>query len=204
MARKVPELCKAYTPGKPDQDIHLRLARLEHIIEVALPQFASGSGPFSKDGWPRADSFSPDADTGTQSQAEEDDFGSGTFQSGKWYGTSASGSIAPASVLQQVKMVHHPLLLETDYRIQLQNAVPNTQPRSPACVLSNPAISDDKKTFVASLDSVPQDADPTAADNLKTLIQDCGVAPHKITELVQELPPRRFADALIDFYFASV
>ena len=105
MARKVPELCKAYTPGKPDQDIHLRLARLEHIIEVALPQFASGSGPFSKDGWPRADSFSPDADTGTQSQAEEDDFGSGTFQSGKWYGTSASGSIASASVLQQVRVV---------------------------------------------------------------------------------------------------
>lgn len=113
MARKVPELCKAYTPGKPDQDIHLRLARLEHIIEVALPQFSSESGSTSKDRWPRehARSLSPDADTGTHSQADEDDFGGGTFQSGKWYGTSASGSVAPASVLQQVKMVHYPSYL---------------------------------------------------------------------------------------------
>ncbi|KAH9049062.1 fungal-specific transcription factor domain-containing protein [Lactarius hengduanensis] len=189
VARKVPELCKAYTPGKPDQDIHLRLARLEHIIEVALPEFASGSGPTSKDRWPRehARSLSPSgADTGTHSQAEDDDIGSGTFQSGRWYGTSASGSIAPSSVLQQ-----------------LQNAMPNTQTGSPTS-LSNPPISDDTKTFVATIDSVPQDAEPTAADNLKTLIQDCGVSPHKITELVQELPPRRFADVLVDFYFASV
>lgn len=104
MGRKVPELCKAYTPGKPDQDIHLRLARLEHIIEIALPQFASGSGSPSKDNWSRerARSPSPSADADANSQAEEDDIGNGTFQSGKWYGTSASGSVAPASVLQQV------------------------------------------------------------------------------------------------------
>ena len=57
---------------------------------------------------------------------------------------------------------------------------------------------------MAAIESVPQDAEPTAADNLKTLIQDCGVAPHKITELVQELPPRRLADVLVDFYFASM
>jgi hypothetical protein len=110
VARKVPELCKAYTPGKPDQDIHLRLARLEHIIELALPQFTSGSGLSSREGWPTdgARSLSPSADAGAHSQAEEDDVGSGTFQSGKWYGTSASGSIAPASVLQQVKIVFLP------------------------------------------------------------------------------------------------
>ena len=95
-------------------------------------------------------------------------------------------------------------LLNPDYRIQLQNAVPNTQTGTPTTILSNPPISDDTKTFVAAIDSVPQDGEPTAADNLKALIQDCGVSPHKITELVQELPPRRFADVLIDFYFASV
>jgi len=187
VARKVPDLCKAYTPGKPDQDIHLRLARLEHIIEIALPQFAGGPGFSSKDGWSRerVRSLSPSADTGAHSQADEDDFGSGTFQSGKWYGTSASGSIAPASVLQQ-----------------LQNAVP-TQPCSPS-LLSNQPGGDDSKIFVASIDSVRQDSEPTAADNLKTLIQDCGVSPHKITELVHELPPQRFANVLIDFYFASI
>ncbi|KAI0004998.1 fungal-specific transcription factor domain-containing protein [Russula compacta] len=189
VARKVPELCKAYTPGKPDQDIHLRLARLEHIIEIALPQFASGSGLSSKNGWSRerAQSLSPSVDAGAHSQAEEDDFGSGTLQCGKWYGTSASGSVAPASVLQQ-----------------LQNAVPTTQTGSSKSLLSSQSIGDDTKTFVAAIDSVRQDAEPSAADNLKTLIQDCGVYPHKITELVQELPPRRFADVLIDFYFASI
>ncbi|KAI0268275.1 fungal-specific transcription factor domain-containing protein [Gloeopeniophorella convolvens] len=189
VARKVPELCKAYTPGKPDQDIHLRLARLEHIIEVALPQFASASSFSSRDGTSRdrGRSISPGADAGAHSQAEEDDFGGGTFQAGKWYGTSASGSIAPASVLQQ-----------------LQNAVPGTKNGSSSSLLSNPPMHDDTKTFVAAIDSVRQDAEPTAADNLKTLIQDCGVPPHKITELVQELPPQRFADVLIDFYFASV
>ena len=70
--------------------------------------------------------------------------------------------------------------------------------------MTHTPICDDAKTFVAAIDSVPQDAEPTAADNLKALIQDCGVSPHKITELVQELPPRRFADVLIDFHFASV
>lgn len=68
----------------------------------------------------------------------------------------------------------------------------------------NPTGADDTKIFVAAIDSVQQDSEPTAADNLKTLIQDCGVSPHKITELVQELPPQRFADVLVDFYFASV
>lgn len=95
-----------------------------------------------------------------------------------------------------------PLILKS--RIQLQNAVPSGQVGSSASLLSNPPVGDDTKTFVAAIDSVRQDAEPSAADNLKALIQDCGVAPHKITELVQELPPRRFADVLVDFYFASV
>ena len=63
------------------------------------------------------------------------------------------------------------------------------------------------KTLVAAnsiIDSVRQDAEPTPADNLKALIQDCGVPPHKITELVQELPPQRFSSVLIDFYFTAV
>ena len=62
------------------------------------------------------------------------------------------------------------------------------------------------KSFVSAnvIESVRQDAEPTPADNLKALIQDCGVAPHKITELVQELPPQRLSNALIDFYFTAV
>ena len=56
----------------------------------------------------------------------------------------------------------------------------------------------------AIIDSVRLDSEPTAADNLKTLVQDCGVSPHKITELVQELPPQRFSDVLVDYYFSAV
>jgi hypothetical protein len=46
--------------------------------------------------------------------------------------------------------------------------------------------------------------EPSAADNMKHLVQDCGVSPHKVAELLQELPPPRFSAALIDFYFSSV
>jgi hypothetical protein len=46
--------------------------------------------------------------------------------------------------------------------------------------------------------------EPTAADNLKSLVQECGVSPHKIAELLQELPPKRSSDVLIDYYFESM
>jgi hypothetical protein len=54
------------------------------------------------------------------------------------------------------------------------------------------------------IDPVHQDSEPSAAENLKMLIRDCGVSPHKVPELLHELPPQRFSDALIDFYFSSM
>lgn len=48
------------------------------------------------------------------------------------------------------------------------------------------------------------DLEPSAADNLKSLVQECGVSPHKISELLQELPPQRVSDVLIDYYFTSM
>lgn len=105
MARKVPDLCKAYTPGKADQDLSARLSRLEHIIEMALPQFCTPGTPYSSlDTNPlneRRRSMSV-GDDDTRSQTEEQDPSGGSFQSGKWYGNSALGSVAPASVLEQV------------------------------------------------------------------------------------------------------
>ena len=111
VARKVPELCKAYTPGKPDQDVHLRLARLEHIIEIAMPQYASGlQGLSPLDGYDRDHqrSISPSPEEGPHSSSGDQDPSGGTFQSGKWYGNSASGSVAPASVLEQVRVLLYP------------------------------------------------------------------------------------------------
>jgi len=103
VARKVPELCKAYTPGKTDQDVGVRLSRLEHIIEMVLPQFFSSTTPSSSAAiGDHRRSRSVGLDDDMQSQHEEQDPSGGTFQSGKWYGNSASGSVAPASVLEQV------------------------------------------------------------------------------------------------------
>jgi len=41
----------------------------------------------------------------------------------------------------------------------------------------------------------------SATDNLNALIQDCGVSPHKIAELLEELPPKNLMNDLIDYYF---
>ena len=114
----MPDLCKAYTPGKSDQDIHARLSRLEHIIEVALPQYANGpvSGPSS----PAVDasvhsriagsrSLTPDDDG---SQGEDGDIGVGTFdKGGKWFGNSVSGSVAPVTMLEQVNEAKYDQLM---------------------------------------------------------------------------------------------
>jgi hypothetical protein len=115
VARKVPDLCKAYTPGKADQDLSVRLSRIEHIIEMALPQFCAPGTPNSSSldasvSHERRRSLSVTEDD-ARSQTEEQDPSGGTFQSGKWYGNSASGSVAPASVLEQVCLcAMHPLL----------------------------------------------------------------------------------------------
>lgn len=103
----MPELCKAYTPGKTDQDISVRLARIEHILEIALPQYFSPETPTSSSidanqahDRRRSTSMGPDDDAASIN--EDQDPSGGMFQSGKWYGNSASGSVAPASVLEQV------------------------------------------------------------------------------------------------------
>ena len=56
----------------------------------------------------------------------------------------------------------------------------------------------------SAFDAVDEPAETSPADNLKTLVQECGVSPHKVSELLQELPPLRTSDVLIDYYFSSV
>jgi hypothetical protein len=90
-------------PGKSDQDVSVRLARLEHIIEMALPQFVPPGTPGG----------SADRRLNQDDEPDEQDPRNGTFQSGKWYGNSASGSIAPASVLEQVPSFSFLLLFRT-------------------------------------------------------------------------------------------
>lgn len=103
VARKVPDLCKAYTPGKIDQDLSVRVSRLEHIIEQAFPQLSSPetSSLYSHDANMIVRHRSPsNGEDDCRSQTEEPT--GGVFQSGKWYGNGALGSVAPASVIEQV------------------------------------------------------------------------------------------------------
>ncbi|KAJ3924061.1 fungal-specific transcription factor domain-containing protein [Lentinula edodes] len=183
IARKVPELCKAYTPGKSDQDLGLRIARLEQIIEMALPQFSDlESSGFNVPERQRSMSMTEDD---VHSQQEDHDASGGAFQSGKWYGNSASGSIAPASVLEQVRGCSNrsTILL---------------------ILLASKRCNASKSGYNHTIQSVVPVLEPSAADNLKTLVQECGVSPHKIPEILQELPPLRSSDALINYYFTSL
>lgn len=82
-------------------------------------------------------------------------------------------------------------------------------------VESPQAMDQDVRGQPLSIDHIPQDifqADTkallassvsTPAENLKALVQECGVAPHKISELLHELPPRLLAEKLVDLYFTG-
>ncbi|KAK0453774.1 fungal-specific transcription factor domain-containing protein [Armillaria borealis] len=188
VARKVPDLCKAYTPGKTEQDISVRLARIEHIIEMALPQYCMPTTPNSSFD-PHISEFRQNTLEEDNSQPEDQDPSGGTFQSGKWYGNSASGSIAPGTILEQ-----------------LQNAFTSTDAEDKRLrrdVRLND-ISVNGSSHLSATAIVGSELEPTAADNLKNLVQECGVSPHKISELLHELPPLRTSQVLIDYYFKSV
>lgn len=110
VARKVPELCHAYQPGKGEGDLHLRLARVEQILELALPQFSGTSSPGSADHvhlhrHHREMSILSSPDDSNR----EDDLpngGAGTLQSGRWFGASAVGSVSSAPILEQVMIYY--------------------------------------------------------------------------------------------------
>ncbi|KAF8165296.1 fungal-specific transcription factor domain-containing protein [Crassisporium funariophilum] len=201
VARKVPELCKAYTPGKADQDFNMRISRLETIIEMALPQFCSPGTPnsYGNEGNPITERHrSPsNGEDDNRSQTEEQDPSGGVFQSGKWYGNSVSGSIAPASVIEQIEHVAMPTsnINDQDHmpHVHVDNLNSSFQSTSSA-----------RPHALKSGMDVGDDPEPSAAENMKSLVQECGVSPHKISELLQELPPHRLSDVLIDYYFTSI
>ncbi|PFH52772.1 hypothetical protein AMATHDRAFT_56206, partial [Amanita thiersii Skay4041] len=204
IARKVPELCKAYTPGKADHDFNARLGRLEHIIQSALPQYWSSSltspalnGQANLES--RRSLSLPDDDS--HSQTEDHDPVGGTFQSGKWYGNSASGSIAPSSVLEQLKNVAGPPPVD---QIEDDSTHSNSHDRDSRNFDLVQASNQQNSAGAVLFDAVGDDLEPSAADNLKSLVQECGVSPHKISELLQELPPSRTSDVLIDYYFSAI
>lgn len=67
---------------------------------MALPQFWSSTNGLDNQMPSGANKLGMEDDS--ISQTEEQEPNGGSFQSGKWYGNSASGSIAPGTVLEQV------------------------------------------------------------------------------------------------------
>ena len=63
---------------------------------------------------------------------------------------------------------------------------------------------DDPNKPKSKMIAVGDDSESSAADNMKSLIQECGVSPHKMSELLQELPPQRVSDVLLDYYFTTL
>lgn len=60
--------------------------------------------------------------------------------------------------------------------------------------------------MIATADPVPLilDYHGTPAEQLQRLFKDCGVSPHKVQDLMAELPPRSDADGLIDWFFTKI
>ncbi|KAG8739257.1 hypothetical protein FRC12_016389 [Ceratobasidium sp. 428] len=173
IARRVPELCKNYTPGKGEGDLNLRIARLEQIIEMALPHFSASvsinsSGEITS---PHQAHPSYSRSVSPLNDPEENvaaattlDAAVGTLQSGKWYGASALGSVSVAPILEQLQYS--------------------------GLSAGRPTLEDSHQ--------------PTPAEKMKSLVQDCGVPPHKLAELVQDLPPKSVSDTLVNFYFTHI
>ncbi|KAI0750793.1 fungal-specific transcription factor domain-containing protein [Daedaleopsis nitida] len=188
IARKVPELCKSYTPGKSDQDMHIRLARLEQIVEAALPQYCSHgrSTPLSDCSGPhdRHRSISP-IDDGNHSQPEDEDPSGGMFEGGRWYGKSASGLVAAPAVLEQ-----------------LQSMVPSPAAESSS---GNSAYGMNKST-ADMLDQKPTLApmEQTATERLQRLMRDCGYSADRLQNMYDELPPQKMRDDLVEHYFSAI
>jgi hypothetical protein len=129
-------------------------------------------------------------------------------------------------------MPHQRLTSETEIRESISHlARLNNCSRELALAADylNAARSGDTKSLLAAtkiIDTVRQYADPTndalnpagadglalptvledtsAAEKFKSLVQDCGVSPHKVSELLQDLPSRKHSDALVDYYFTSM
>ncbi|KAF8621628.1 hypothetical protein AX15_007646 [Amanita polypyramis BW_CC] len=205
VTRRVPDLCKPYTPGKADQDLNARIMRLEHIIQTALPQYwSSGSSTSSVGAQVAGDQKSSPSigDDDNGSQTEEHDPIGGTFQSGNWYGNSVSGSVAPSSILEQLKCVAGPLPPGSRQKDGSRITVQDHDPKS--FDMTQTSTSQNIGNSGALVDAVGDVMGLSAARNFLSLLQDFGFSSQKISELLQELPPSSVSDALIDFYFSTI
>ncbi|ODN87089.1 hypothetical protein L198_07091 [Cryptococcus wingfieldii CBS 7118] len=193
---KVPELCVPYNPqansnssSGPDPQTLARLESIESVLSVVV-RHTSGI---------------------THYEAVRDWITSPPFQ--KHLQSAPSTPASPHNLMTPQASVPGPSRPMTAYQPDAQD--PN--------LLERGASSDDDglarvgKGWLGEIDGgLPENMDTdekvkmkldihgTPAENLQRLITDCGVSPHKIAELVQELPPKPFADKIIDWFFEKL
>ncbi|ORY27664.1 fungal-specific transcription factor domain-domain-containing protein [Naematelia encephala] len=195
LARKVPELCVPYNPqssrhsdGGPDPQTAHRLERLEDVISVVVRHHGGLWGYKDVKEW------------------MED----GPFQ--RKFPTGESSPSSPRRKGMALASIPH------DHTMPGASGVADRvwQPRDGR---EGSTHTEDHmgKGWLGDLEGgVPQNLDAnervniqvdfhgTPAENLQRLITDCGVSPHKVAELVQELPPKAFADRILDWFFAKI
>ncbi|GMK54408.1 hypothetical protein CspeluHIS016_0109940 [Cutaneotrichosporon spelunceum] len=194
VARKVPELCVPYTPvpssstHQLDQATTERLERMENVLSV-LVRHNPGVGGY---------------------EAVREWLNSSTFQ--RFVNSTPS---TPASPLVPHKLAQgSPLRVRTAMGLNEPQSIPPEDIET----MERGGSADEEarvgKGWLGELEGgVPEgmridenitmrlDVHGTPAENLQQLIRDCGVSPHKVQELIQELPPKPFADRVIDWYF---
>lgn len=205
------------------------MSGLEQIVERALPRYSS-----SLRQPPGEDIRESTPETGPGEGDDDDAFGDGRLQGGSWHGVSAIGSVSSGPIIEQLQsmMPHQRLTSEIEIRESISHlARLNNCSRELAMAADylNAARSGDTRSLLAAtkiIDTVRQYADPSndalnpagadglalptvledtsAAEKFKSLVQDCGVSPHKVSELLQDLPSRKHCDALVDYYFTSI
>ncbi|KAG8928916.1 hypothetical protein FRC02_006221 [Tulasnella sp. 418] len=201
VARKVPELCKNYQPGKTE-DFSARLARIEHIIEIALPQYANADFTNPPSPLPLSASL--------PGQIHESPNGHDLSTNGIWNHPS----------LQQPNDLDMTVNPSDRDRARSVSSSPSGSHKEEEHEPSGGTLQSGRWFGTSALGSVnehpildqlqsnpalqPVIEDASISDRLKSLVQDCGVPPHQLSELVQDLPPKPLSDVLIDHYFASV
>lgn len=125
--------------------------------------------------------------------AEGNDNMTGVFYKGTWLGSSAVGSIASPIVLEQVCSTFKNLL-RCAHQIQINHIVDHRESAIDSTFTTNGRL-------LSFAQNPGVGGEHSAADKLNALIQDCGVSPHKIAELLQELPPKNLMSDLINYYF---
>jgi len=139
---------------------------------------------------------------------EDNEPSGGTFHSGKWYGPSVSTSVAPGTLIEQVLDMLFSYFSYISVILQIESVAGSNTFEEDSAGLSkdrnSSSLMSPKNSESNSLTNTGDDMEQSAAHNLQWLVQECGVTPQKISELLKELPDLAFSNVLVDFFFTSM